>query len=133
MYNIILILFLKLNFCIDGVVMSEELSKKYGQAVNYSKKNPLSFVDFSITYVKEVDPEEGSKVKTTASIRVKYFKIIGKKGEENIELRITHGQLPPKPQVFRVEGTQYTIYTYNSPQGDRLFPDNLLIEKNSSF
>ncbi len=110
---------------VDILDRIEETS--YGKIVLLKSNQSLKFPDFSLRLIEEIDPEEGSEVKSTANVRIRKFAIVENGNEKTFQ--ISHGQLPPGPYPLELKTGKYIIYTYLSPEGERLFPDKIYIKK----
>lgn len=100
----------------------------YDKVYALAKEQVLIFPDFEFKYMGQVDANSGSAPKTTAVVLHRQFVITDKAGKEQI-LEVTHGQLPPAAKEFSVNESIFILHTYNSPTGERLFPDKIMIEK----
>lgn len=110
-------------------VEESKLMHKYGEIVQMPQGETLMFPDFSLTYLKQVDPEDGQEIKTTASILHRYFLIKDMAGAEE-EIKITHGQLPPGPYELSLPAGNFTINTYKASDGTIIFDDRIEVLKN---
>ena len=115
---------------VDKSEILEMNAKKYSynEVVQFNVGQKLQFPDFSITYLKEVDPEAGSEIKSTRSIRIRHFKITENAGDTS-EVQIYHGQLPPRPYELNLKSGRYIINTFTSSKGERLFESKLEVVK----
>jgi hypothetical protein len=99
----------------------------YGVVVEYEQSRKLEFPDFEITYDGTLDPEEELEIKTTASLRYRFFEV--RSGEEAVILKIVHGQLPPPNKDFVFLGKKYRLYPFKGPGGEHLKERHFVIEK----
>jgi hypothetical protein len=105
------------------------LNCQYSQAIEFKKDQKLTFPDFALTYLREVDPEVGVEVRSTASIRNRFFLVQYNDGTQE-EIEITHGQLPPSPYHLKNKYGNFTINTFTSSKKERLFDTKIEVVKN---
>ena len=97
---------------------------RYGHAVSFREGEPLVFADFTLTLEKEIDPEEGRPMRSTASVTIRRFTVVDRAGAAQT-LDVVHGQRTPAPKSFRVGTSGFVLNTFASSAGERLFPDRL--------
>ncbi len=83
------------------------------------KNLELNFVNFSLTYLGETHSE---KQLATASWE-KYKFLIKDNSNNEQRIDIISGQQPPMPYQFSIDGSGFTLMTYQTEMKERLFPD----------
>jgi len=95
----------------------------YNKVIEFSEKEELQFLDFSLTYIGRVDLEK----KGSLSFFKRNFQVKVDGVEAQI-LEVLHGQVPPKPLEFQVGNKEFTLYTFKTPDGLDLLDSKLYIK-----
>lgn len=103
---------------LEGLLMGA-----YGKSVLLVKDSPQPFPDFTLLFVGEEEHDDGSP---TASATTRSFLLTPKKGPQQ-KLTVTFGQVPPQPYPFKLGSARFTLFMYQSPTGEELFPERFLI------
>jgi hypothetical protein len=104
--------------------MRSLLAPKLGAALPLVVGTPLRFEHFVVTYLgaERVDHAPATLQTNTAS-----FEVDADQGSRRIE--VVSGQVPPAPAAFAIGGDDYTLFTYESPGGKRLYPHAFIIDR----
>lgn len=97
----------------------------FGKALLKIKNVPHKWDEFSVEYLGS---EDRTPKGTTATLNVESFKVSDEKGAEQI-IEVRSGQLPPRPEKFKVGSKQYVLSTFSMKDGSRIYPRFFVIDK----
>ncbi|MEN0060423.1 MAG: hypothetical protein AAGB31_16400, partial [Bdellovibrio sp.] len=80
-----------------------------------------SHYDFKSFQITPLGSETNAKAPSSLSLSVDRFRVKDGQGSEQT-LEVVSGQVPPQPLKFEVKGEKYTLVTYQTETGFRLYP-----------
>lgn len=87
------------------------------KAIPKVKNMTYTFDDFSIEFLGN---EDRTPKGTTASLFVESFKVVTTKDKHEQTVEVSSGQLPPRPEKFKVNNKNLVINTFVGKDGKRL-------------
>ena len=100
------------------------LAPALGKTLPLVVGTPLKLDGFEITYRGRTHEDHAP---ATLQTNTAEFDVASARGIET--LRVVSGQLPPRPLHFAVAGTEYVLFTYESPAGRRLYPRAFVVDR----
>jgi hypothetical protein len=116
-----------MQFTIAGDMKGKQMkvSMDYNSIAQMNGKEEIQFTDFSISFLEQIDSEENGK--TTASSFKKIY-LIKQNDNKEIKVAVVHGQIPPQPKDFEVEGKKFTLFTYQTPDKENILGKGIYIQ-----
>lgn len=97
-----------------------------GQAVPKLKNVIRKFDTFSIEYLGS---EDRTPKGTTASLHVEFFQVINNTDNTKQTIEVRSGQLPPRPEKFKVGSDHFVLNTRTLKNATRIDPRMFVIDK----
>lgn len=110
----------KLYQDIDGLLLPD-----FGKSILKVPNLVIHFKTFSVTFI---ETKESPKAEATVSFSKDVFLLSDGKGQTKT-VEVTSGQTPPAPLEDKMGGTKFQLITYQTKDGQRLYPTHFQILK----